>query len=140
MIATAPKRPTRRCVTPRQRRYIYNRHFGYCGICGLEVAFADMVIDHVLPVSRGGADELGNMQPAHALCNHRKANLPKGIPYMAQLSVPLSADSAAILEALREQDHLPLSSLIAQALAAYAIKRRLKARPYEPPAVPAKEL
>ena len=31
-------------------------------------------IDHVIPVSKGGADKLENVKPTHALCNIRKGN------------------------------------------------------------------
>lgn len=34
-----------------------------------------MTIDHIIPLSRGGANEYHNAQPAHSLCNHLKGNL-----------------------------------------------------------------
>lgn len=39
------------------------------GAPGWELAYHP---DHVLPLSRGGADDLSNIRPAHAYCNHRK--------------------------------------------------------------------
>jgi 5-methylcytosine-specific restriction endonuclease McrA len=39
------------------------------GKTGWEVGFH---IDHVIPISKGGADNLANVRPAHAYCNQRK--------------------------------------------------------------------
>jgi 5-methylcytosine-specific restriction endonuclease McrA len=56
---------------------IYARDNGLCGICGQPVAFNDMELDHVVPLSRGGKHEPANVQCAHATCNRRKgAKLP----------------------------------------------------------------
>jgi hypothetical protein len=39
--------------------------------------------DHVLPLSRGGANDLSNIRPAHAYCNHRKwATIEKEIKWV----------------------------------------------------------
>lgn len=54
-----------------------------CRLCGvdvdLSVRFPDPMsgsVDHILPVSRGGANDLDNLQLAHLVCNMRKgANL-----------------------------------------------------------------
>lgn len=39
------------------------------GVPGWELGYHP---DHVLPLSRGGADDFDNIRPAHAYCNHRK--------------------------------------------------------------------
>jgi hypothetical protein len=45
---------------------------GICGICG-EILGSDPIhIDHIVPVSKGGATEFENLQAAHARCNLRK--------------------------------------------------------------------
>ena len=41
------------------------------GKLGWEMSFHP---DHVVPLSKGGADVLDNMRPTHAICNQRKAN------------------------------------------------------------------
>ena len=59
-----------------------------CYLCGLEIDFMSprkcgvegwengLHIDHLFPISKGGADTLENVRPAHGLCNLRKwANL-----------------------------------------------------------------
>ena len=45
-----------------------------CRLCGGFSAPNDVDIDHVLPVSRGGKTEHGNLQVTHASCNRRKGN------------------------------------------------------------------
>ena len=35
---------------------------------------ASLVMDHVVPLSRGGADALSNIRPAHWACNARKGS------------------------------------------------------------------
>lgn len=55
---------------------LYKRDSGVCWICGepcrLDVDYNDNMypsIDHVLPISKGGKDEWGNVKLAHRLCN-----------------------------------------------------------------------
>jgi 5-methylcytosine-specific restriction endonuclease McrA len=42
-----------------------------CWLCGGEGADS---LDHVIPRSLGGTDELGNLRPAHRACNARRGN------------------------------------------------------------------
>lgn len=58
---------------------IYARDGWRCGICGEPVdpraplnGGADPTIDHIVPISRGGADAPSNVRLAHRLCNLRK--------------------------------------------------------------------
>lgn len=50
-----------------------------CHICGLPIAYElphtdpkSFVVDHVVPIHRGGADNLSNMKAAHRDCNSTK--------------------------------------------------------------------
>lgn len=52
-----------------------------CGICGREIDYSlphleplSFVVDHIVPVDRGGPDELDNKQAAHRSCNRAKSN------------------------------------------------------------------
>jgi 5-methylcytosine-specific restriction endonuclease McrA len=59
---------------------------GNCHICGNEIDFMaprkcgvagwenGLHIDHLVPVSKGGADVLENVRPAHGVCNLTKYN------------------------------------------------------------------
>ena len=44
-----------------------------CGICSKKMKYTEANIDHIKPRSKGGADNLSNMQLAHATCNQNKA-------------------------------------------------------------------
>lgn len=55
--------------------------FPECGICGepidYELPYLDpweYVVDHVIPLIRGGPDELPNKQAAHRCCNRDKSD------------------------------------------------------------------
>ncbi len=46
-----------------------------CGICGVRFTDTDKInIDHIKPLSKGGTNDLSNLQLAHVLCNHLKGN------------------------------------------------------------------
>jgi 5-methylcytosine-specific restriction endonuclease McrA len=46
-----------------------------CGICReVYESEADRVLDHIIPITRGGGDIPENVQSAHRLCNARKGN------------------------------------------------------------------
>jgi 5-methylcytosine-specific restriction endonuclease McrA len=58
---------------------VYERHGWVCYICGGPIdasitdrSAANPSFDHVIPISRGGADVLDNVRPAHKGCNSHK--------------------------------------------------------------------
>ncbi len=59
--------------TPIDHGAIYDRNGGRCHICGRPVDPAQFHLDHVIPLSRGGAHSPGNLRVAHPTCNLRKA-------------------------------------------------------------------
>jgi 5-methylcytosine-specific restriction protein A len=67
------QRPNRVPLPPRIKRLVLARDGHVCGICGREIqANESLDIDHIVPVARGGGDELDNLQPSHASCNRSK--------------------------------------------------------------------
>ncbi len=56
------------------RQQVIDRDGYVCGLCGGAVEPADVHIDHIVPWSLGGRDELTNLQVAHSKCNLRKGN------------------------------------------------------------------
>ena len=72
---------------PYSRRGVYERDNGQCQFCGVYVHKRAMTIDHVLPVSRGGATSWTNCVLACQRCNHDKGDrLPAeaGMPLISR--------------------------------------------------------
>lgn len=51
---------------------VFARSNGYCSRCKLPVRRADASIEHVVPLSKGGADGPSNQALAHRKCNSAK--------------------------------------------------------------------
>lgn len=51
---------------------IYERDAGICQLCKKPVEREKMTLDHVVPLSKGGAHTFGNLQLAHRSCNSSK--------------------------------------------------------------------
>lgn len=45
---------------------------GVCGYCGQPTPAAELTMDHVVPLSRGGRTTKGNVAPACKTCNNAK--------------------------------------------------------------------
>lgn len=72
---------------PYKAEEIFQRDRGICGLCHKKVAKADRSIDHILPISMGGADAPYNVQLAHLRCNSGKCNSAR---FPAQLRLALA--------------------------------------------------
>lgn len=66
------ERHKRRPQSPSGRASIYERDEGKCYICGVEVAFMEMYLDHVLPLARGGSNRKDNLRVCCGRCNSAK--------------------------------------------------------------------
>ena len=62
-----------------QKNHLINRDGAICKICKKGFASKkDITIDHIIPFSKGGLDEVENFQLAHLECNQEKgAMLPE---------------------------------------------------------------
>lgn len=95
--------------SPRDRivqygRMLQEKYGSNCFICGQPITEARSV-DHILPISRGGNDDLDNLLLCHHYCNAAKNNL---IPGDSIIWAPasLSTDAASIPLRLRYLVHL----------------------------------
>lgn len=63
------------------RRYRRNRAYvlsksTVCHICGHDGADT---VDHIVPYSQGGTDDVTNLKPAHKMCNSYRGDAPVGM-------------------------------------------------------------
>lgn len=65
----------RKHYSEEQRRTIYEKADGCCQLCGRRIGFHDMTVDHIIPLEKGGSNDLDNIQAACAVCNRFKANV-----------------------------------------------------------------
>lgn len=60
----------------RRTQWWYNRlSSGICYYCRHQVGRADLTMDHIVPLSRGGKSRKGNLVPACKECNNNKKYL-----------------------------------------------------------------
>lgn len=52
-----------------KRCEIYARYNGRCTICGRHIRFDVMTVDHIVPKSKGGTNDIKNLQLACHTCN-----------------------------------------------------------------------
>ena len=59
-----------------KKNHLINKYNGICHICGLPILNKkDVTIDHFIPFSKGGFDELENYRIAHLKCNQIKRDM-----------------------------------------------------------------
>lgn len=45
-----------------------------CFVCGIHVDLSCASLEHIVPTSRGGTDEMSNLSISHMKCNHARGN------------------------------------------------------------------
>lgn len=72
----AYKRKTKRKIySDEERKIIYDKSGGRCELCGLRITQENMTLDHIIPLSMGGRDDMENLQAACFACNQFKRNI-----------------------------------------------------------------
>jgi len=65
----------RRAVSPRTRHQVFERDNFRCRDCGASAATgATLELDHTIPVSKGGSNEIGNLRTLCSDCNRGKSD------------------------------------------------------------------
>lgn len=97
---------TRKAERARQVRALVRRDGWRCAYCPAELDVTTVTIDHVIPRSRGGTNDLGNLVLACWPCNKSKGNaIPQGAP---PPPAPLRAPVALFVKNMHEPlDQLP---------------------------------
>ena len=58
-----------------ERKAIYEKADGCCQLCGRKIPFDNFTVDHIIPISEGGSNNLDNTQATCIICNQFKANI-----------------------------------------------------------------
>lgn len=66
----------RKSIPVETRKIIYKQSGSRCAICGKQIDFNEMELDHINPVSLGGNSSQSNLQCCCVSCNRMKGNLP----------------------------------------------------------------
>lgn len=69
------KKKHRKSYSQDTRQLIYERANGRCELCGRRILLEDMTLDHVKPLSMGGADNVENLSCTCEPCNLFKGNI-----------------------------------------------------------------
>jgi 5-methylcytosine-specific restriction endonuclease McrA len=72
LLTPARPSPRRRRLPKRTRALLLARQDHRCAICGGPLSLLDAHVDHIVPISAGGDDAMGNLQLVHPNCNLRK--------------------------------------------------------------------
>lgn len=63
------------------RKLVYLKDDGICGICGNPLEMSDLTLDHIIPISKGGGHVYANVHSAHRICNIRRGTRPPDFLY-----------------------------------------------------------
>jgi len=65
---------SRRRLTPHRRLQVWEKTGGLCALCGRKIngACERWIAEHIRALELGGADDYGNMGPAHEACVYAK--------------------------------------------------------------------
>ena len=60
--------------TPDTYKIVVKNYNGICPLCGKPLSEKEATIDHIVPLSRGGTNDVGNLRPVHFECNQLKGS------------------------------------------------------------------
>jgi len=107
-------------VSKRQRFNIFARDGFTCRYCGKQPPHVTLVIDHVIPVSKGGTNDDGNLATSCNECNQGKSN------------IPLPDDSMSDMDSLRlAQNRLEKVTAAKLAIKACRAQEKLRDKIYD---------
>ena len=65
----------RRNFSVSERSAVYTKTEGHCVICGKFVPYTEFTVDHIVPLAKGGSNDLSNLQCACGVCNRIKQDI-----------------------------------------------------------------
>ncbi len=67
-MAKTPRIP----IPPEVRKYVFERDRYQCQSCGKTKLETKLTIDHIIPLARGGQNDISNLQSLCRPCNQQK--------------------------------------------------------------------
>ncbi|MBD2253686.1 HNH endonuclease [Nostoc parmelioides] len=61
-------------IPPEVRQYVFQRDKLQCQSCGKTGLETDLTIDHIIPLARGGQNDMSNLHTLCFECNRRKTD------------------------------------------------------------------
>ncbi|MCM0593308.1 MAG: HNH endonuclease [Gloeotrichia echinulata IR180] len=61
-------------IPPEVKKYVFERDKCQCQSCGKTTLETNLTIDHIIPLSRGGQNDISNLQTLCSTCNQKKNN------------------------------------------------------------------
>lgn len=104
----------RHAISRTLRSIIYDMFDGSCMYCGAELD-DDWHIDHIMPVSRGGQNNLGNLGPSCRNCNLQKSDYTvEEYRYKCLAKAPLAVNVIFYFELVNGYKSIPLPECLRQ--------------------------
>ena len=66
------KKTPRIQIPPSVREYVFKRNNYQCQSCGKNKQQAKLTIDHIIPLAKGGSNDMSNLQTLCFKCNRQK--------------------------------------------------------------------
>jgi len=85
------------CIPALNNHALFSRDHYHCLYCGDQFKGEQLTRDHVVPVSKGGADSWTNLVTACRRCNQRKGDRDPDACHMPLLAVPYKPNRAEYL-------------------------------------------
>ncbi|MDB9372941.1 HNH endonuclease [Nodularia sphaerocarpa] len=61
-------------IPPSVRKYVFERDKYQCQSCGKTKLETNLTIDHIIPLARGGQNDLSNLHTLCFICNRQKTD------------------------------------------------------------------
>jgi CRISPR/Cas system Type II protein with McrA/HNH and RuvC-like nuclease domain len=69
------KKNNRKHYSQDVRKLLYDNVKGKCAICGKQLLFSEITLDHIIPLNQNGEDEVENLQICCYQCNQMKGSI-----------------------------------------------------------------
>jgi hypothetical protein len=59
-------------ISKAKRKAVYDKYGGHCAYCGKQLSIKELTVDHIMPTSHGGKDNIENLRASCKTCNNMK--------------------------------------------------------------------